>query len=51
MLFFNYFDLLIVVDKFAEVSIVVVDDFHLISPFVESINVSSKLLFQSFDIC
>ena len=49
-LFFNHFYLLVVFNKVLKISIVIIHDFHLISSFVQSINVGPKLLFQSFNI-
>lgn len=51
MLLFNHFYLLVILYKVFEVSIVIVDDFHLISSLVQSINIGSKLLLQGLDVC
>lgn len=50
MLFFNQFYLLIIIYKVFEIPIVIVYDFHFISSLVQSINISSELSLQSFDI-
>jgi hypothetical protein len=50
MLLFHHFYLLIIIYKVFKISIVIINNFHLISSFVQSINVGPQLLLQSLNI-
>ncbi len=46
----NEFDLFVVVHEFIKVAIVVVDYFHLVGSFVESVNICSELLLEGLHV-